>query len=218
MSPRVEVPGIWDEFGLVLEIGYYLRQLLLNICRILRLTTDATQCTSGSVYSTLLDVPPWRFGQQNQTRAENNRPEELNGDGDTIRSGIITILGRIDDAIGEENTDGDAELVTRYDGASNFTRRDLGEVEDDDGGDETDTKPSDQSTGNKLNHIRQCYGLDRFDTRRAKCQTDQTQAMGRSFEYATNGEDYATGDDGDPATEEIGHISCYECAKEGSGG
>jgi len=61
----------------------------------------------------------------------------LDTDWDSVGTSIHPVLGRIDDTVGDQDTDGDTELVSGYDGTSDLSRGDFGEVEDDDGGNET---------------------------------------------------------------------------------
>jgi hypothetical protein len=78
------------------------------------------------------------------------RPEELDTDGDSVGSGIGSVLGGVDDTGCEEETDGDAELVAGDDGTSDLSGGDFRHVQDDDGGNESDTETRDQSTSNNL--------------------------------------------------------------------
>jgi len=74
---------------------------------------------------TFLDEETRRFGEDGKTSAENECPEELNGDGDSVRSGIQAVLGCVDNAGGEQNADRNAELVTGNNSATNFLRSNL---------------------------------------------------------------------------------------------
>jgi len=73
------------------------------------------------------------------SKDDNSRPKELDGNGNSVGTGVGPVLGGIDNATGQQQTDGDTELVTRHDSTSNLAGRDLGHVQDDDGRDEPDT-------------------------------------------------------------------------------
>jgi hypothetical protein len=56
----------------------------------------------------------------------------LNTHWDSVGTSVHPVLSGVDDTVGNQDTDGDAELVSRYDGTSNLSRGDLGEVKDND--------------------------------------------------------------------------------------
>jgi hypothetical protein len=57
---------------------------------------------------------------------------------DSVGTSVHPVLGGVDDTVGDQDTDGDTELVSGYDGASDLSRSDFREVQDDDSGNETD--------------------------------------------------------------------------------
>jgi len=61
----------------------------------------------------------------------------LNSHWDSVGTSVHPILGGVDDTIGDQDTDGDTELISGYDGTSDLSGSDFGEIKDDDGGDET---------------------------------------------------------------------------------
>ena len=93
-------------------VGNDLGKLILDVLRVESLATDAAQGVGSLVELALLDVVTRRLWQKSQTNRENDGPEELDGDRDTLRAGIAAVLGSVDDAVGEQNTDGNAELIT----------------------------------------------------------------------------------------------------------
>ena len=140
----------------------------------------------------------------------NSRPGELDGDGDAVRAGVVAVLGRVGDTGREEETDGDAELVAGHDGATDFTGGDLGHVEDDDGGDEADTKPSDESSSDKLSPT------SAGKTRSSRSETHETETVRGGLEGTSDEEDATSGDDGGPPTNPVGDITGDDRAKERS--
>jgi hypothetical protein len=90
----------------------------------------------------------------------------LNGDRDTVRASVVTVLGGLVDAGGEEETDGDSELVAGDDGTTNLLGRNLGHVQDDGGGDDTDTETGDGTADDKKGYGGGGDLKDDTDTRR----------------------------------------------------
>ena len=69
-----------------------------------------------------------------------SRPEELDSNGDPVRTSVGPVLGCVNDATGQEETNSDTELVAGYDSSSDLSGSNFGHVENDDGGDESDTE------------------------------------------------------------------------------
>jgi len=76
----------------------------------------------------LLNVVTRRLGEEEETTSKNKSPEHLDGNWDSVRASVHSVLGGIVDARSKQDTDGDAELVTRYNGTTNLLGRDLGHV------------------------------------------------------------------------------------------
>jgi hypothetical protein len=110
--PRTEVAGLRNNGHLILVVGNDLSKLVLDVLGVKRLTTDATKGRSSLVELALLDPVTGRFGEKSKTDSEDDSPKELNSDGDTVRSSVAAFLGGVDNAVGEEDTNGNAELVT----------------------------------------------------------------------------------------------------------
>ena len=179
---------------LVFVIGDNFRQFVLDVVGRHRLAAQSRQTSRGLVELTLADEITGRFGKQEQAGSKDESPCHLDGDGNAVRAGVITILGGVVDARGQEDTNGDTELVARHDRATDLARGDFGHVQNDNGGDEADTETSDQATG------------------------DQETNDGRSsLEDDTNDEDGAARDDGRSTTEPVRQITGDERTEEGSG-
>lgn len=121
---------------------------------------------------TFLDVVSRRLGKEEETDCKNDGPKHLDGDWNAVRASIHSFLGAIVDAGGEQDADGDTELVTRYDGSTNLLGGDLTHIQDDDGGNKTDTKTSDKTTS-----------------------YEETERSGGSLEDDTDDEDAASSND-----------------------
>ena len=170
---------------LELVVGNDLGKLILNVGRVARLVANGGEAERGLLEVALLDPVTRRLGEEEQTRAEDEGPEELNTDGDAVRAGIKAVLGAVDDATGEENADGDAELVTGDERAANGLGRDLGHVQDDNGGDEADTGTCNETTEDEAGK----------------------RVHGRDLEDAANAEDHTANDDGRAAAKDLGDVT-----------
>ena len=106
-------------------VGNDFSELVLNKVRVGRLSSDDTEGSSGGIDSASLDVPTRRLGKEEETRSENQGPEELDTDWDSVRARVESVLAGVDDTVGQEDTDGDAELVARDDGTSDLSRGNL---------------------------------------------------------------------------------------------
>lgn len=198
VRPRVNVRRGGDEGRLVLVVGDDLGQLLLNILGVLGLASDTGQRAGRVFDAATLDEPTRRLGQDDQTGTENQRPKELNTDGDSVRASVVAVLRGVHDAVGQQDTDGDAELVARDDRASDLSGRDLGHVENDDRGDEADTDTRDDTTGNH-----ETDGGARVRT-------------GGSLEDAADAENDTTANDRDSTPEVVGNVAGGKGTEEGT--
>ena len=156
-----------------------------------RFTTDAGQNLRGLLEIALLDMVTRRFGEEEETKREDDGPEHLKGYGDTIRAGICSVLGAIIDGRREKDTKSDAELVTGDDGSSNLLWCDFRHIQNNDGGDETDTKPSNQATS-----------------------YEKTEAVRSGLENDSNDEDEAAQNDGCSSANPISKITGNQGSKE----
>lgn len=86
-------------------------KLVLDILRVNVLATHGRQSFCCLLQFPLLDKVPRTFGKQEETDSKDDCPEKLDGNGDTIGATIISVLSRIAHDIGEEDSDGDAEIV-----------------------------------------------------------------------------------------------------------
>ncbi len=128
------------------------------------MTTKSSKGSRCLFEVSALDVVTWGIWESEETSSKNDSPSKLNGDWDTVLSGVVDVLCDVDEDRGEEDTDGNAELVTCDQGTTNSLwslqkelacencrERDrrtynLGHVEDDNGRFETDSDTSNQTT------------------------------------------------------------------------
>ena len=125
IGPAADVAGLRDHLHLVLVVGNDLSQFVLDVFRVERLTPDVGQGNGGQLELALLDEVAGRFGEEEQTRRQDDGPEELHGDGNAVRPRIIAVLSGVHHAVGEENANGDAKLVPRHERAPDFLWCDL---------------------------------------------------------------------------------------------
>jgi len=140
-------------------VGNDLSKLVLNEFRVDSLATNAGECLGGLVELSLLDEETGGVGEEEETNTKDDSPKKLDSDRDTVRARVAAALGGVNDAVGEQDTDGDAELVATDDSTTDLLGGDLGHVENDDAGNETDTKTSNETT-TKFVECEQCWFLE----------------------------------------------------------
>lgn len=91
----------------------------------MRLTTDVGQSGGGLLKLPFLDKVARRLWQNSEASTENQSPEELDRNRDTVRSSIETLLRGVDDTVREEDANGDAELVARNERTTDLLRCDF---------------------------------------------------------------------------------------------
>jgi hypothetical protein len=84
-----------------------------------REASKAAECPCRLLCVVFLDQIPRRFGEDQQAGKQDERPGQLNGDGDTVRPGVVPVRGGVVDDGGEEQADGDGPLVGTDDEAAN---------------------------------------------------------------------------------------------------
>lgn len=122
VGPAAEPGGVGDESTLVFLIGNNLSQLGLDKLGVGGLATNAAEGRSSSVDSASLDKVSRRVGKEHKATTKNNSPDELKTDGDTVGGLGLELLGAVDDTGGEEETDGDAELISGNEGTTDLAR------------------------------------------------------------------------------------------------
>ena len=118
IGPTAQPCGLWDDLQLILVIGNNLRKLVLDVLGLDWLPTDFGQSLGGRFELASLDIVSRGLGKEEETGGQNDGPEELDGDRDSVRAGVIAVLSCINDAVGQQDTDGDAELIPCHDGAT----------------------------------------------------------------------------------------------------
>jgi len=192
-KPRAKVAGLRNDRHLILVVGDDFGQFLLDVLRSFWLTTELGQDVDCLVEVSLLDKVTRRLGEQEETGSKNDSPQHLEGHWDTVGAGIESVLGAIVDARSEQDTDCNAELVSRHEGSTNLFWRNLRHVQDDDSRDESNTKTSNETTG-----------YEEAESRRS------------CLENNTDNEDEASNDDGGSSTKPISEITGNQGTKEGT--
>ena len=112
VGPRSEPGGAGNQLTLVFLIGNDLGKLDLDVLGFLGLTAQARKRVGGLGEVALLDVVTRRVGEEKQTTGKDDSPDELNANGDAVVGRGLQLLGAIDNAGSQHDTDGNAELVT----------------------------------------------------------------------------------------------------------
>ncbi|KFZ08750.1 hypothetical protein V501_05831 [Pseudogymnoascus sp. VKM F-4519 (FW-2642)] len=195
VGPAAKVGGLRDDLHLVLVVGDDLGKFVLDVVGLNWLATNGRESLGGVFEPALLDVETGRLGQEEETGREDDGPQELHGNGDAVGSGVVAVLCGVDDTVGEEDTNGDAELVAGHEGTADLLGGDLRHVQDDDGGDESDTGTGDQAT-----------------------HDHDGEGGGSSLQDAADGEDGTSEDDGWATTNKVGDITGSDGTEEGTAG
>jgi hypothetical protein len=146
VGPWREVAALRNNRQLVLVVGNDFSQLLSDILRIFRLSTDRSESLCSLLVLALLDKVTRRFWQEEDTNTEDQGPQELDSNRDTVWSTVHTVLGGVDNDRGEKDTDGDAELVASDESTTNLSGTDLRHVQDNNCRLETNTESSNETT------------------------------------------------------------------------
>ena len=193
IGPGRNVATLGNDLHLVLVVGYNFGKFLLDIFAVLGLSANAREGVRSFIKPALLDIVTRRLGQEEQTGGQDDGPEKLNADGNTVGTRVVAVLGSVIDAVGEQDTDGYEELITRHDSPADFAWSDFGHIQDDDGGHEANASASDKTANNH-----------KGESGRGDLHND------------TNGEDNATCDDGAPSADEISNVTTDDGTEKGS--
>ena len=112
-------------------------------------TANLQQCLPGLVGLSTLDEITGRVRQAGNTSGKDDTPGELDTDRNAVFTSVTTVLNCVVDAGGKQETDSNAELVTRNKRTTDLLGADLGHVENDNSRLETDTNTGDGTTSDK---------------------------------------------------------------------
>lgn len=194
VPPADEVSALGNGLQLVFIVGDDFGKFLTDVLGVHRLATDTGQNLCSLFKPALLDEVTRRFRQHKQPATQDESPEHLKSNWDAVGAGVIAVLGTVVDAGSRHETNCDAELVSRDDGSTDFARRNLRHVQNDDGRDETNTEACNQTASH-----------------------DQTEPSRGSLKNDTDDEDSAASDDGGATAKPICKITGNQGTEEGTG-
>ena len=139
VGPRREVSVLGNDANLIFVVGNDLSQFLLNVLRLLGLSTDTRQDSGSFIKLSLDDEISGGLWEDEETSSKDDSRDQLDGNRDSVGAAVEAILGGVVDAGCDHQAEGDGKLVTCNDCATNLAGCDLGHVENDDGRDETNT-------------------------------------------------------------------------------
>ena len=145
VHPAAKPGGDRDELSLVFFVGNDLCYLSLDVLRLCWLASKTAEGSSSGFNVTSLDEVSWGIRQEEQSNSQNDCPSKLDADRDSVRASIGVVLGAVNDAGREQDTNGDAELVSSNQSTSNLLRANFAHVQDDDGRFETNTETSNKT-------------------------------------------------------------------------
>jgi hypothetical protein len=175
-------------------VGNDLSKLILDVLGVERLATDAAKSVGSLVELALLDPVTGRLGEESKTNGEDDGPEELDANGDTVGASVATVLGCVHNAVGDEDTNSDAELVTSNDSTANLLGGNLGHVQNDNGRDKSDTETSNETTS-----------------------SHHTKTSGGNLKDTADTEDGTSENDGETTANEVGKITGNDGTEESTG-
>lgn len=120
VGPAADKRSRGDDLALVLLVGDDLGDLRLDVLGVLGLASDSGKGVDGVLNAATLDEVSGRVGEEEETTGEDDGPGELETDGDLVGLHAVEVLGSVDDTGSEEETDGDAELVTGDESTTNL--------------------------------------------------------------------------------------------------
>ena len=83
-GPGLDITSLRNDRQLILVVGNDFCELLLNVGRISWLSTDIGEGLHGFLNSALLDEVTWRIWEEEKTNTEDESPEKLNSNWDTV--------------------------------------------------------------------------------------------------------------------------------------
>jgi hypothetical protein len=129
-AEAIEVRGFSNrQFKLV--VGVDLGELVQHGRVVSREAAEFAQGDTGLVHEAALDEVAGRFWEEEHAYDEDDGPCELHCDGDAVGACVLALVGGVIDDGGEEEADGDGELVGAYNGAADPFGGGFGLVEGD---------------------------------------------------------------------------------------
>lgn len=100
-------------------VGLYFVKLFLDGGVVSGESTETTESLGSLVALVLADEETRGFGKDQHATKQDQRPCELNSNGNSIAPSVVVILGGIIHDGSEQETNGDGKLVCTDDGATN---------------------------------------------------------------------------------------------------
>lgn len=200
VGPAAEPAGGWDKLSLVLLVGNDLSDLGLDILRVGWLTTESLESVSGSFYVASLHEVSWGVWEEEESTAKDDSPSKLDGNWDSIRTAVLSVLGCVHNTGGKQDTKSNAELVSGDQGTSDLSWANFAHVEDNNGRFETDANASNETTSNDYAQVAATLNSsDHLD--------DNTEHV-----------DAAAHDNGPLSADDFSHVTTNECTEESTSG
>ncbi|KAG7847878.1 hypothetical protein KL941_002057 [Ogataea angusta] len=192
-SPRLPVAPGWNDALFVLVVGHDLGEFLLDVVGVDRLASESGEHLGGLVELALEDVVSRGFWEQEQSTSEDDGPDQLQSNRNSVGARVVSVLGAVVDAGREQQSDGDEELVAGNNGTSDFLWRNLRQIQNDHGRNKTNTKTSYDSSHGKQSH-----------------------RGGGDLEHNTDRVDTAAGHNNGSSSEHVGQVSSKHGTNEGT--
>jgi len=147
-SEAVNVRGL-AKSELSLEGHGDVEALLVNFSRVGGSGCQSRESLSSLEVSALQEKVSRRLRKEEHATSKDRGPSELDGNGDSPGRVVVSVLSRLVDDSGEEETDGDGPLVKTDDGSSERFGRAFGLVKRDKTRNTSDTETGNDSTSNE---------------------------------------------------------------------
>ncbi|KAG7698243.1 hypothetical protein KL915_001960 [Ogataea haglerorum] len=151
-SPGLPVSHGRNDALFVLVVGHDLGELLLDVVGVHRLASESGEHLGGPVELAPEDKVSWRFWEQEQSNSEDDGPEQLQRNRDSVGARVVSVLSAVVDTGRDEQSDGDEELVARNNGTSDFLWRYLRQIQDHHRRNKTNTNTSYDSSHGQQGH------------------------------------------------------------------
>lgn len=148
---------------LILVVGLDLGDFGSNGFVVLRELAETSEGLGGTGQIVLLDKVTRSLGENKHTGDQDDGPGELDGNGNTVGAGIVTLLRSLVNDGRKEDADSYGELIGANDGTTDPFGHGFGLIERNKGGNETDTETSNDTANGEQRNGGSCSLEDNAD-------------------------------------------------------
>jgi hypothetical protein len=123
-------PASLRDATLILVVGLDLRELIFKVVGVDGLASETRQGSERLLTATFLHVPTGRLGEEEESDSENESPDELDGDRNTVRGKTVPLVGSLVDTGSKKKTEGDGPLISCNNGTTDALGSNLRHIHD----------------------------------------------------------------------------------------